>query len=79
MAWNEVKTGDVLSDFAKADQPMVDKIVDAVADAAPMIGAEDFNGFMSRVALLINPPRPKKPPQEKGPSGPEDTARDKED
>ncbi len=71
--------GHVLSDFAKADQPMVDKVIDAVADAAPMIGAEDFNGFMSRVALLINPPRPKKPPQEKGPSGPEKAARDKED
>ena len=71
--------GHVLSDFAKADQPMLDKIIDAVGDAAPMIGADDFNGFMSRVAMLINPPRPKKPPQEKGPSGPEDAARDKED
>lgn len=55
--------GHVLSDFAKADEPMVTRILDAVCDAAPMIADEDFNGFMTRVALLINPPRPKAPRQ----------------
>ena len=59
--------GHVLGDFAKADRPTVDRIVDAVCDAAPLIAKEDFNGFMTRVALLINPPKPKSPPApEKG-------------
>jgi len=40
--------GHVLGDFSKADQPMVDKIVDAVADAALLIAGEDFNAFMRR-------------------------------
>ena len=57
--------GHVLGDFAKADEPMVTRIVDAICDAAPMIADEDFNGFMTRVALLINPPKPKpKKPQQ---------------
>lgn len=55
--------GHVLSDFAKADEPLVTRILDAICDAAPMIADEDFNGFMTRVALLINPPKPKPPRQ----------------
>lgn len=55
--------GHVLGDFAKADNPMVERIVGAIVDAAPLIAKEDFNAFMSRVALLIQPPKPKKPPQ----------------
>jgi PTH1 family peptidyl-tRNA hydrolase len=55
--------GHVLGDFAKADNPMVERIVDAIADAATLIAKEDFNAFMSRAALLISPPPPKKPPQ----------------
>ena len=57
--------GHVLSDFAKADGPMLERIIDAIVDAAPLIAKEDFNGFMTRVALLVNPPKPKpkKPPQ----------------
>ncbi len=52
--------GHVLGDFAKADMPTVERIVDAIADAAPLAASEDFNAFMSRVALLIQPPKPKK-------------------
>jgi PTH1 family peptidyl-tRNA hydrolase len=55
--------GHVLSDFAKADGQMLERILDAIVDAAPLIAKEDFNGFMTRVALLVNPPKPKKPPQ----------------
>lgn len=55
----------VLGDFTKADGPMVERIVDAIVDAAPYIAKEDFNGFMTRVALLVNPPKPKKPQTEK--------------
>ena len=71
--------GHVLSDFAKADAPMVEKIIDAIADAAPMIADEDFNGFMSRVALLINPPKPKPPRRsEDGDQDQPDTERSKD-
>jgi len=51
----------VLGDFSKADRPMVEKIVDAVADASPMLATEDFNGFMTRVAQQVHPQRPKPP------------------
>ncbi len=59
--------GHVLSDFAKADGPMLERIIDAIVDAAPLIAKEDFNGFMTRVALLVSPPKPKPktPPQAK--------------
>jgi PTH1 family peptidyl-tRNA hydrolase len=63
--------GHVLSDFAKADQPMLERIIDAIADAAPLIAKEDFNGFMTRVALLVNPPKPKTPQQAKKNEGPD--------
>jgi hypothetical protein len=41
---------------------MVERIIDAIADAATLIAKEEFNAFMSRAALLISPPPPKKPP-----------------
>ena len=63
--------GHVLSDFAKADGPMLERILDAIVDAAPLIAKEDFNGFMTRVALLENPPKPKKPPQTEMNEGPD--------
>ena len=59
--------GHVLSDFAKADGPTVDRILDAICDAAPLLAEEDFNGFMSKVAMSIHPPRPKTPrPENEG-------------
>ena len=65
--------GHVLGDIAKADMPMVEKIIDAIADAAPSMAEDDFNGFMSRVALLINPPKPKPPRAEPdAKAGPDD-------
>lgn len=57
--------GHVLGDFAKADQPMVDKIVDAIADATPLMAEDDFNGFMTKVSQQIHPQRPKPPKPEK--------------
>jgi PTH1 family peptidyl-tRNA hydrolase len=52
----------VLQDFAKADGPWLEKLLDAVADAAPLLARGDEAGFMNRVALLTAPP---KPPREK--------------
>ncbi|MGE4529393.1 MAG: aminoacyl-tRNA hydrolase [Rhodospirillaceae bacterium] len=53
--------GYVLSDFAKVEQAAwLEPLLDAVADAAPMLVAGDASGFMTRVALLTRPPKPKK-------------------
>lgn len=46
----------VLHDFAKADQAWLEPLLDAVADAAPLLAAGDDAGFATRVALLLNPP-----------------------
>ena len=55
----------VLRDFAKADRPWVEKMLDAVSDAVPLLLAGKEADFMSRVALLTQPPKPKRPPPEK--------------
>jgi len=54
-------TGHVLRDFAKADRGWLDKLLDAVADALPLLVAGDDAGFMTRVALVTSPPRNKGP------------------
>ena len=54
--------GYVLSDFAKADQTWLEKLLDAVSDAMPLMAQKQDGKFMSRVALLTQPPPEKKPP-----------------
>lgn len=49
-------TNYVLQDFAKAEQAWLEPLLDAVADAFPMLVAGDDNGFMNRVTLLTRPP-----------------------
>jgi len=44
--------GHVLSDFAKADQGWLTAMLDAVADAAPLLAQGRPEEFMTRVALL---------------------------
>jgi PTH1 family peptidyl-tRNA hydrolase len=63
--------GHVLGDFAKSDEEWLVKMIDAVADAAPLLGDGDPPAFMSKVAQVVSPPRPnadpaQKPPSEKG-------------
>lgn len=53
--------GYVLSDFAKADRPWVEKLLDAVAGEISALVEGDAPRFMSRVAEIMNPPRPKAP------------------
>jgi PTH1 family peptidyl-tRNA hydrolase len=52
-------TGYVLNDFAKADSQWIDPLIDAVAEAFPLLVKGDDSGFMTRVALLTRPPEPK--------------------
>ncbi|MFQ5535741.1 MAG: aminoacyl-tRNA hydrolase [Sphingomonadales bacterium] len=47
--------GYVLHDFAKADQIWLDPMLDAIADAAPLLAAGEDGKFMTRVAALTQP------------------------
>jgi len=49
----------VLHDFAKQDQVWVEKLIDAVASEVPRLLSGDAPGFMSRVAHIMTPPKPK--------------------
>lgn len=54
--------GYVLSDFAKVELPLMDKIVDAIAESAPLLASGQQSQFMTRVALDLAPPKPKNIP-----------------
>jgi len=45
-------TGHVLGNFAKVDQAWLERLLDAVADAAPMLASLKTEEFMTRIALL---------------------------
>ena len=51
--------GYVLQDFAKAEWPLIERVIDAVADELPLLVDGDDGAFMSKVAHRVNPPRPK--------------------
>jgi PTH1 family peptidyl-tRNA hydrolase len=50
----------VLQEFAKQERELAGKVVEAVAAEVPRLVAGDESGFMSRVAFLLAPPKPKK-------------------
>jgi PTH1 family peptidyl-tRNA hydrolase len=51
----------VLSNFAKAERALwVDKLIEAVSDAAPLLARNDDAGFMNKIALLAPAPEPAK-------------------
>jgi PTH1 family peptidyl-tRNA hydrolase len=58
----ELVHGYVLSDFAKAEDAWLEKLLDAVADAIPLMAKKQDGKFMTKVALLTQPPPEKKPP-----------------
>ena len=51
--------GYVLSDFAKAEMPIFEKLVDAMAASAETLGERAYDAFMTKVSLILKPPRPK--------------------
>ena len=55
--------GHVLSDFAKAEYAWIDPLLDAMADAFPLLAAGKDSDFMSRLAEATRPPKPPKPPR----------------
>ncbi len=53
--------GYVLKDFAKADQDWLDLLLESVASAFSLLLDGYPDKFMSRVAMLTQPPKPSKP------------------
>jgi PTH1 family peptidyl-tRNA hydrolase len=49
----------VLMDFFKEEHPQVQAVLDAVAEAIPLMIAGDDGRFMNKVSLALNPPPPK--------------------
>ena len=54
-------TGHVLQNFSKDDLAWFKPMLDAMVEAAPLLAKDDDAGFMSKVALLLAPPKEKKP------------------
>jgi PTH1 family peptidyl-tRNA hydrolase len=50
----------VLQEFAKQERDLAGKVIEAVAAETPRLVAGDDGGFLSRVAFLLAPPKPKK-------------------
>jgi PTH1 family peptidyl-tRNA hydrolase len=50
----------VLMDFFKEEHAQVQAMLDAVADAIPLMIAGDDGRFMNKVSVTLNPPPPKK-------------------
>lgn len=55
----EKVVGHVLKDFAQADQVWLEKLLPTMADEINYLINGDDAGFMTRVALVMNPPKPK--------------------
>jgi peptidyl-tRNA hydrolase, PTH1 family len=51
--------GYVLQDFPKAEWPLIERMIDAVAEELPLLVGGDDGAFMSKVAHRVNPPKPK--------------------
>jgi PTH1 family peptidyl-tRNA hydrolase len=58
----------LLHDFGKEESAFVGRMVEAIAEALPLLIAGDEGQFMNRVAVLINPPRPKREPAPPAPN-----------
>ncbi len=52
--------GHVLGNFSKTDEEWLVPMLTAIAEAAPLLAKDDDVGFMSKVALLTQPPKPPK-------------------
>jgi len=68
----------VLQNFAKEDQPLIGAMIEAVVQALPLLISGDANGFMSKVDLAVNPPKPK-PPKPEPPREPKGEGKTKPD
>jgi PTH1 family peptidyl-tRNA hydrolase len=58
-------SGHVLDNFSKDDILWLKPLVEAMVQAAPLLAKDDDAGFMSKVAVLLKPPKPAKEPKKK--------------
>lgn len=56
----EAVLGHVLGDFSKDDQDWLEKILEAIGEESERLVKKDMDGFMSKVAQAVQPPRIKK-------------------
>jgi peptidyl-tRNA hydrolase, PTH1 family len=62
----------VLSDFTRDDAAWLDKTLGAIAEALPLLVAGDDNRFLTKIAFLTKPPRPKPRRAREGDAAPEE-------
>jgi peptidyl-tRNA hydrolase, PTH1 family len=55
----------VLSDFAKSDRAWLSKLLEGMADEVELLAEGKDEKFQSKVALVLNPPRPNAPREDK--------------
>ena len=53
----------VLQNFSSEDKIWLEPMIPALAEAIPVLVADDAPGFMSKVALILKPNKPKTPPE----------------
>jgi PTH1 family peptidyl-tRNA hydrolase len=58
-------SGHVLDNFSKDDILWLKPLVEAMVQAAPLLAKDDDAGFMSKVAVLLKPPKDDKPAKPK--------------
>jgi len=58
-------SGHVLQNFSADDIVWLKPLVGAMVEAAPLLAKDDDKGFMSKVALLLQPPKIGKEPKKK--------------
>jgi PTH1 family peptidyl-tRNA hydrolase len=51
----------VLQNFDGDDKVWLGPLIDAIAEAVPLLVADDTSGFMTKTALILRPPPPKPP------------------
>jgi PTH1 family peptidyl-tRNA hydrolase len=51
----------VLQNFSAEDKAWLGPLIEAMAEAAPLLVAYDGPGFMSKVSLILRPPQPRRP------------------
>ncbi len=56
----------VLQNFFPEEKEWLEPLIAAVAEAAPLLVGDDASGFMSKVALILKPPKHNPPPQSEG-------------
>ena len=52
----------VLRGFVPEERPLMAKVIESVAEAIPILVEGDANRFMTKVSLLVNPPKPRAKP-----------------